>query len=301
LPDDLENAVMHALALKREGVDADAMAMTLYGSWYGSPRVPEAVHGRRIATMPADLTGLFRAAHAEASRWEEGFVVTRVASDGRIRAMRDGEERELGRCDYVAPARPGTIAQPGAEVHATARRDVTAPGNPWWYTHHAAWRMDRPPAGLVRLYFHTAPDELASLLRALTRLLAASGVPWMLKCAVDPRVHARADAVVAFVPIAALGFVQSPLTELGCRFRDAAVSMGPPCTLPVVPGMAAAIDPGEGQSFGEHRSRLVAQAVADAGTARLARLAVWNRFEADDVDPLRPWRRRSDEALPWES
>jgi hypothetical protein len=297
LPDDLEDAVVHAQALAQTGLDGEALGQALYGAWYGAPRVPERAHRRRIAALPADLTGLFRAAHADATRWEDGFVVTHVASDGRVRATRDGEERELARCDYVAPGRAGTLPRPGLGIRATARRDVAAPGSPWWYTHRAGWRMDRPPGDLVRFYFHTAPDGLAALVRTLTRTLAASGAPWMVKCAVDPRVHARADAVVAFVPRTALAAVQSPLTEIGCRFRDAALSSGPPCTLPVVPGVAAALDPGEGRSFGEHRSRLVAAAIGDAGDTRDA---VCRRFEADGIDPLRPWRRRDAEALPWE-
>ncbi|MET0552592.1 MAG: T3SS effector HopA1 family protein [Vicinamibacteria bacterium] len=297
LPDDLEDAVVHAEALAQAGLEGEALGRALYGAWYGAPRVPEHVHRRGIAALPADLTGLFRAAHADAACWEDGFVVTHVATDGRVRATRDGEERELARCDYVAPGRPGTLPRPGHEIRATVRRDVAAPGSPWWYTHRAGWRMDRPPGDLVRFYFHTAPGSLAALLRALTRTLATSGVPWMVKCAVDPQVHARADAVVAFVQRTALADLQSPLTELGCRFRDAALSAGPPCTLAVVPGVAVALDPGEGRSFGEHRSRLVAAAVADAGDARDA---VWRRFEADGIDPFRPWRRRDAEALPWE-
>jgi hypothetical protein len=60
------------------------------------------------------------------------------------------------------------------------------------------------------------------------------------------------------------------------------------------PGVGAAVEPGTGESFGQHRCRLAAEGIVDAwrqgeqkAPARLA--AVEARFVAAGLDLSRPW------------
>ena len=66
--------------------------------------------------------------------------------------------------------------------------------------------------------------------------------------------HARPDAVVAYLTLPALDRHADALTEIASGI--AAPGRGPALTLAIVPGLSAAFDPGGDESFGGHRCRL---------------------------------------------
>ena len=114
--------------------------------------------------------------------------------------------------------------------------------------------------------------------------------------AVDPAVHGRADATVAYLTSGTVHRRAAALAGVARSQAAHARPAAPPLTLRVVPGLAAAVDPGGGESFGEHRCRLVAEAVVAGGGLE----AVSARLADDGVALSRPWARHGDPALPWE-
>jgi HopA1 effector protein family len=291
--------------------DVASLTRSLYRFWYGAARSDDStVSTTGAATeMAPNLTMMFRLAHAGQGRWESGFEVTNVARDGRVVARRGDELRLLDRVDYFVPLRPGTLAHVGDLALVTSRRDRIGTDQPWWYTFSAGWVLDHPPHDLIRVYWHPGLRQLPSLVHSLTDVLTLSATEWMLKCAIDPTVHERADACVLYLPAESVPLVVRQLEGVAETFASSALSDGPPMTRRVSRGCSLAMDPGTGESFGEHRCRLIAEAILnehqppDESDERdrlgAAVEAIVSRFDTDGIDSSAPWQRRLDKDLPW--
>jgi hypothetical protein len=294
----LHRAVAVALELRDAVASTGDLAMRLYAEWYAAIRdqieVPE--------DFPLDLVAVLRSAHAGSDTWEEGWIADRVSPSGRVIARRGKDVRLLERCDHVVVGRLGLLARSGDRLVVTGRRDVVDPDRGWWRTAGGSWSFARPPANLVRLYWNTSLPYLPELIRHLTALLAGTTTPWMVKCAIGMGAHGRADATLLFLTRAGAAALAEPLRTVAIAMADRARTIAPPFTFHVAPGLTAANDPGGGESFGEHRSRLIAEAVASFGPGdrQKAVESAIARLAADGVDIGRPFARIADPGLPWE-
>lgn len=279
---------------------ATELAELLYARWYAPPRWPVDQSPHR----PPDLVELLRAAHAGFLHWEGGWSAERVGRRGQVVARRAGAVRLLERSDYVAVGRPGLLPRPGDELSVCGRCDVADRTDGWWRTCGPSWPWTAPPRGLVRLYWSTRLAGLPGLVHRLTGLLADETEPWLLKCACTVDVHARDDATVLYLTPGTVHRRAGELVDAALALGGDARDGGPPLTLPVAGGLAAAIDPGGDDSFGSQRCRLVAEGIAahrgaaPGGPSVLD--AVVARLAGAGVDVSRPWAHRTDPLLPWE-
>ncbi|HXE78962.1 MAG TPA: T3SS effector HopA1 family protein [Rhodanobacter sp.] len=290
---DVTASVEEALELLSACGCSDPASRTevLYAHWYVRARPGfSAPPG-----CPPDLVEMLRTAHAGYGVWEDGWRVEHVGSRGQAIVRRGSHVCLLELSDYAPATRRGLLPRPGDVVSAVSRRDRVEPRDGWWRAAGPAWSWARAPRGTVRLYFAAGISVLPELVGALTGMLANDPSPWMLKCATDPEQYARADAVIAYLGPRALERHAMQIVALveSCSSRE--LGDTPPLTLPVVRGLAAAVDPGGDESFGVHRCRLVAEG-ADGGVQ-----GVRARFAADGIRLDRPWAREMDGLLlPWE-
>jgi HopA1 effector protein family len=273
----------------------EQLAADLYTTWYaaavGDSETP--------ADFPDDLEALFRAAHAGNERWEHGWQVDAAASAGRIIASCNGEQRSLDRSEYVSLDRPGIVASIGTHVLAPARRDHVDTGR-WWYTHAPGWRLDAPTGPLVRIYWNISVADTALLVHELTSRLLDHTSPWMLKCALDTASYKRADAAVLFLTRPHLDRGRSVIDHARAALTGELRAATPPLTLSIGHGVAVCDDPGTGESFGEHRCRLIAEGLQTRSHANGEVAAIAKRFRRARVPPDRPYLAHPSRRLPWE-
>jgi HopA1 effector protein family len=271
--------------------DADALADLLYGAWYTQPAVaPPPAPGDpplgRITLLPA-----LRAAAARPPARDGSWTVTAAGPGGVIAAAdgaAGGRATILRPGDYVMALRPGVPAAPGEPVAPTGPIDhLDAELGLWW-----SWAEPAPAPPLGRVYLDVRPATAARAVHEVTQALAPFA--HQLKCPILPSACERVDAVVVYH---ARGDRDAVLAALAVRDRlwellDPAV---PPLTCAVAPGLAWADDPGDGRSYGESRSRLLALAIDAAaatwpaldGAARVALLV--DALERAGLDPGAPW------------
>lgn len=118
--------------------------------------------------------------------------------------------------------------------------------------------------GLVRIYWHLTSAAAPSLLDLLTRSLNDACVPFQLKVVNDPERYSRCDAGVLYVP---KPFFEEIVPALIAAYRLLASGLRtatPALTKRLAPGLGLAEDPGDGQSFGMHRTLLLARAAVRA-------------------------------------
>lgn len=301
---DLLAAAAAAATAHDHGVDpadVEAMTMWLYGAWYArAGATPTPPPG-----FPDRLVEVLRAADATAQRWSDGWTVNRVAGNGQLIAQRDGAVRLVDRCDAVVPGRLGVLPRAGDRALIAGRHDHVD-GDGWWRASGTGWRFTK--AGnvpLVRLYWNVGLGAVPTVVRGVTARLAGESRPWMLKCATDPAAHVRADAVVLFLTPESVSDHAPTLTRIAERLADDALPGAPPLALPVQRGLAVAVDPVTAESFGEHRCRLIAEALTGRAAANrpddAAVLgAIGERFAREGIEVGRPYAMRATASLPWE-
>jgi hypothetical protein len=292
----LDGAVDTARLALANGCEPHELADRIYTSWYAAPLTS----ADAPADLPDDLASMFRAAHAGGDRWDSGWLVEQAVPGGGVAVARGTERRVLDRCDYLDPARPGIVAGLGATVLAPARRDFLDVTAGWWYTHHAGWALDAPDGRLVRAYWNVGADAAALLVQHVSSRLLDSDVRWMLKCAVQRESYTRADVAILFLPSDELELLQSVVDEVREAIAPVLRAGTPPLTLRVGRGVAVADDPGTGESFGEHRCRLIAEGILAAPSRERQPAAIAERFLEEGVPPDRPYVAAAARSLPWE-
>jgi hypothetical protein len=205
-------------------------------------------------------------------------------------ASRGGAQRLLSQGDYINTIRPGMLPAPGATLLAIDRLDSTELMVGYWVTHSPDWFP--PTSTIYRVYWNVDPDGAAALVRQLTTLLRPYA--YCLKVPSDPRQFDRTDAVVLYLRSDVNGAVWSLIRRSHDAVSPALGDDVPPLTCRLDTGLAfAEHDAESNESFGQHRCRLIAEAIdraTDRGVAA-ARDAIYARFAREGLDPNRPWMR----------
>jgi hypothetical protein len=256
------------------GADAEAKA--------GPPRteirraLSEAIyaslHCRRpdTATAPGyhDWAGArdFARALSDANRgagaWEPGWVVRALADDGRVVAERHGLRFWVDAQGFRAGE---TAVKEGAvgSVRLPKEQRHRQPGFYIALGNVLPGARDR----LLRVYWHLQARGAAPLMAELTARLNADEIPFWHKVVSDPRGFTRADAGVTYLATDAWQAARAPVEASYRSVRAMLRSPTSAFALPLGRGVGVAEDVGDGQSFGNHRSRLLAEAMLSAAAA----------------------------------
>ena len=235
--------------------------------------------------------GLFAARLAEANTgcgyWDTGWVVVSVEGD-IVTAHRGG---------LTVTSRPGDCLPPAEGLVSGALVGLRFPKSlpdisPGFYM--AAGDSDMPSGSTVRLYWHVTPEGAVALMGRVTSALNAAGIPFRLKAVDDPARYTRCDAAVLYIPAAHYDIAAPLLAGVYAHVQASMRARVPAFTRPLAPGLGLAEDPGDGDSFGMHRCRLLAEALVTAHEQGARSIeertaAVLDRFAAEGLDPDRPY------------
>ncbi|MCW2497640.1 T3SS effector HopA1 family protein [Jatrophihabitans sp.] len=141
------------------------------------------------------------------------------------------------------------------EVQVIDRRDVLGRDR-WWRTWGSQWSPSRSRSRSVRLLLSPEMAALPEFVHVATAALLGLDQPWLLAMPTLPSRLRHSGSAVIYLP-----------DDAGLHHDISAALSGymradtPPLCLPLAPGVALAEDPGNGMTFGEHRSHLVALAL----------------------------------------
>ncbi len=232
------------------------------------------------------------AANRGRERWDKGWVIHQFGPNGQAFVRKGDRERVAVPGAFIFDGAPGMAAQIGTSISVRAMSESFEAQPGYYFAFGEALDELADSLSVVRLYFHSNAETVASLVGSLTSGLNRFQTPFQLKTPTAPGLYGRADATVLYV-----GSRYFPITArivAGVRERVPLEAATPLFTKTLWPGVGAAVEPGTGESFGQHRCRLVAEGIVDAwrqgeqkASARLA--AVEARFAAAGLDFSRPW------------
>ncbi|MBY5856125.1 hypothetical protein GR239_24905 [Rhizobium leguminosarum] len=121
--------------------------------------------------------------------------------------------------------------------------------------------FDLPAEGpKLRFYWNLDPGLAVRFVSEATSRLNASHIPFRLKVLTDPLAYDRCDAGVLYIERSGLGAVADEIAKVYSAIGPLREKV-PAFTRKLAPGLAAADDPGNGESFGMHRCGLLAEAL----------------------------------------
>jgi hypothetical protein len=255
----LRRAVEHAL---RDG-SGRTLSDSLYTDWYARWN-PSAQPATAAAVLTVEA---LRAAHADSARFDDAWTATRVWPTGRVVAVRDGVERVLDPIDYVATDRRGLPPRAGGALRVTRRRDSVASQAGYWVAWGGAWGPPLEPANIVRLYWNVDAAGAPALVGALTGRLAERSLAYALKVPDQDAGFNRCDAAVLYLDRDDLRAAAPALRAAHAAVAGLLEAPTPALTRALAPGLGLAEEPPGPESFGGHRCRLIAEALAPALTA----------------------------------
>ena len=211
---------------------------------------------------------------------------------------RDGADLVLERDGLRVWAGPDEVMggphhPPGEEVVVSMPKESLGLPGGFYSAYGDAGQGAADGAPIDRFYWNVRAEGRAPLVGALTSRLNGAALPFRLKVLNDPDA-VRCDAGVVYVPAAERARVARALAEVLAAIAPHLRAPTPAFTLPLAPGLAFAEDPVGEDSFGEHRCRLLADALVEAhelgvtGIADRARI-VLRRWERERLSPDFPY------------
>lgn len=268
----------------------DALAQHLYQNFYtvGAPiRFPRSNTPSTDCASGLQLQQQLGRANACRGHRQQDWCVTGI----------DGERLQLTRRE-LAIQMPAAACQPlhgrrfvvgeMAVVDAPSARPWRSPGYYMVVGDNVAARDEAET--IVRIYWNVTGTGRVPLMQALTRGLNALQLVFWLKVATGAE-SARCDQAVLYFYRRDLAAVRAVLQDgyraVGSELRHAV----PALTLRLAPGVAAAEDPGNGESFGSDRCALLAQGIARLGPGDAERVdAIAAHFVGQGIDFDRPYQ-----------
>lgn len=209
-----------------------------------------------------DYMDTLSAANATRERWDSGWVITQFAPNGGIWAKKGEIVQSFAPGRYASMQGAAPFAGAPVNVFFSKESRELQPG--FYHVFGERPFDDRNP-GLSRIYFHIDEAGAPMLVNALTSTLNRFLVPFRMKTLSYRGVYARSDAAVLFFPKRHFPIIAQLIAgRIRGSVRDHLRPRVPLMTKRLFDGIALAEDPGNGDSFGTSRCRLIAQAIWDA-------------------------------------
>jgi hypothetical protein len=271
-----------------------ALQAQLYGTVYNRH-----FDGRGVVP-PATFTDIadeLSRANAGRERWDHGWQVFQTAPNGVIQAHKHGKAQMFYPGQYQPlGAAPGAQAaiQNGAFVSVYLAKEMRAFQDGFYIVLGEQVQPWYEQVTLVRVYWHVDAPGAETLVRETTRRFNRFQVPFRFKCLSYRELYDRYDAAVLFVGRRQWDITALLIRELYDKVKDRLKPETPLFTKRIAAGLSLAEDPGNGESFGTSRCRLVAEGLWNAYARGLqteaARIEdVTAAFVRAGIAPDRPW------------
>jgi len=215
---------------------------------------------------PAFLQRLSDANSSE-QRWEAGWTIYSIAQNGQVWLQKGDRQRSAVPGEFITSGVPGMPPRTGSIVSVLAPRE-SMNSQPGYYFAFGGTLSDIwDEFALLRFYFN-APSECApDLLHYLITSLNRYQVPFRMKAPSDPSLYQRVDTIVLYTAKRYYDVSVQIVRDMPRATRAGLRASTPLFSRALEPGVGMAEDPGNGESFGMHRCRMMAEGIVDAWMA----------------------------------
>ncbi len=274
---------------------------TLYGRCYAQ-RLEDTPATAAAAPDPQFVQRLSERNRTQA-RWEAGWTIYSVGGRGEVYVQKGDRQRTAIPGEYITNGVPGMPPQQGGIISVPVAREsaVAQPG--FYYAYGQTLGDVWDDFALLRFYFHSTAESATAVVEWVTSQFNRYQVPFRMKTLVDPSMYQRTDATVLYLSRRYHDIACRLIGAMAAEVAEQLAPSVPLFTLPLRPGVGMAEEPHTGESFGMHRSRLVAEGLADAFTLgdssdAARRKAIAGRFVAAGCNLEAPHMSPGSSTLP---
>ena len=195
---------------------------------------------------------------------DRGWVIVRLLPTGHYIAQKNGQVRTLAAGEFVAHDGPGAALREGANISIFCLRESKTLHPGFYFIFGESITDQQDDDNLLRFYWNIRAEGAPSLVRLLTGRLNRFQIPFRLKCLNNPAAYMRSDAVVLYLN---RRFYRLAAELLADAHRETEKHLSPDTPLfskRLAAGLGLAEEPGNGESFGQQRCRVLARGIWNA-------------------------------------
>ena len=217
-----------------------------------------------LAQVEEDFLSKLSGANPSTERWEDSWQVEKVTPSGGIFASRGRLIKYANPGEYVLKGAKAAPPQSGLPVSIYFPKESIALQPGYYYAFGESVLSPSDDQFLVRLYFNTNANSAPRLLRLVAESLNKYQIPFRMKFIGDQSLYFRQDSAVLYVKRNFIQVISMLLADFSDVLEPLLDDSTPLFTRRLQKGVGFAEDPGNGSSFGLHRSTIVAKAIWNA-------------------------------------
>ena len=179
-----------------------------------------------------------------------------VQKNDFIRAVTPGE--------LISHEDSGAALREGTPVKVICRKESRTMHPGFYYIFGATLTDQQDDDDLLRFYWNIKAEGVAVLVHLLTSRLNRFQVPFRLKCLNNPASYNRADAAVLYLNRRFYRLATELLFAVHDQVGDYLAPDAPLFSKQLAAGLGLAEEPGDGESFGQQRCRILAEGMWNA-------------------------------------
>ncbi len=173
-------------------------------------------------------------------------------------------DRDFWPGEFITAEGPGLAPRAGMHLKAFFPRESAHMQPGFYFAFGNSAEEEFEELSIVRFYWAVERAGAPALMHEISGRLNRFQVPFRLKMPVDGSFYNRLDAAVLYVNKRFYQIAAVLLPRVYQTIRLHLTPSTPLFTKPLAPGLGLAEDPGNGESFGMQRCRLLAEAISTA-------------------------------------
>ncbi len=198
---------------------------------------------------------------------DPGWLILRSLPTGHFIVEKNGLIRLGAAGEFVSHDDAALVEGGTVSIRWPKESKTMHPG--FYYIYGEAITDQQDDHGLLRFYWNVKAQGAKTLVSLLTKRLNRFQIAFRLKCLNDPAAYTRADAAVLYLN---KRFYRLAAHLLADVYREVENHLAPDTPLfskELAAGLGLAEEPGNGESFGQQRCRILAQGICNAYELKL--------------------------------
>ena len=192
--------------------------------------------------------------------WESGWEINKIEKNGQIAVHKHGLTLWVTPHQFISDGGDVQVGTKGRIAMVKEFRSLL----PGFYMANGNSTINQSPI-LTRIYWNVDVSAAVSLMRCLTTELNNEKVPFQFKILSNPNDYTRIDTGILYMNKRYLGKTRNALKKNYEQIKPFLKSQTPLFAKRLAPGVSLAEDPNNGESFGQHRTRLLAEVLHSLG------------------------------------
>ena len=209
------------------------------------------------------------AANSSREYLNRGWKILSLMPTGHYIAGKNGLSRILFAGEFISHSDFRGPVQEGSSISIFCPRESRTMHPGFYYVFGEAVGDQQDDSGLLRFYWNIQAEGAVSLVRLITERLNRFQLPFRFKIVNNPTDFDRSDTAILYVNQRYYRLVAELLVEVHQQVSDQLEIGTPLFTKQLAPGLGLAEEPTTGESFGQQRCRILAEALWNIYEQRL--------------------------------